>query len=93
MKDYEEALFIFEQMQASMKEREEREHEALALIWQGHMLDLLGKRKEAIACYKQVADMNIDESWQHSQYRLTYQVSPYAKERMKTPFKRIENKD
>lgn len=66
---------------------------ALALIWQGHMLDLLGKRKEAIACYKQVADMNIDESWQHSQYRLTYRVSPYARERMTTPFQRIENKD
>jgi len=25
--------------------------------------------------------------------RLTYKVSPYAKERMKTSFKRIENKD
>jgi tetratricopeptide (TPR) repeat protein len=93
LKNYEEALFVFERMRASMKEREERENEALALIWQGHMLDLLGKRKEAIACYTQVADMNIDESWQHSQYRLTYQVSPYARERMKTPFKRIENKD
>jgi hypothetical protein len=63
------------------------------LIWQGHMLDLLGKRKEALACYTQVADMNIDESWQHSQYGLAYKVSPYARERMKTPFKRIENKD
>jgi hypothetical protein len=57
------------------------------------MLDLLGKRKEALACYTQVADMNIDESWQHSQYGLTYKISPYARERMKTPFKRIENKN
>jgi len=93
VKNYEEALFIFEQMQAFMKEKEEKEYEAFALIWQGHMLDLLGKRKEAIACYTQVADMNIDESWQHSQYGLTYKLSPYARERMKTPFQRIENAD
>lgn len=93
VKNYEEALFIFEQMQAFMKEKADKEYEAFALIWQGHMLDLLGKRKEALACYTQVADMNIDESWQHSQYGLTYKVSPYAQERMKTPFKRIENKN
>ncbi len=93
VKDYEEALFIFEKMRVSMKEKAEKEYEALSLIWQGHVLDLLGKRKEAIARYKQVAEMNIDESWQHSQYGLTYKVSPYARERMKTPFKRVENKD
>lgn len=38
-------------------------------------------------------DMNILDSWQHDQYGLRYKVSPYAKERIKEPFKRIENQD
>jgi len=80
-------------MQPSMKKKGHKEHMALSMIWQGHVLDLLGKRKEAIALYKQVAEMNIDEVWQHSQYGLKYAISPYARDRMKTPFKRIENEE
>ena len=37
--------------------------------------------------------LNIDEVWQHSQYGLKYAISPYARDRMKTPFKRIENEE
>jgi len=68
-------------------------HQALALIWQGHILDLSGKRDEAIARYKKVADMNLNDQWQHSQYGLRYKLSPYAKERMASPFQRFENRD
>ena len=93
VENYEEALHIFEKMRISMKEKGQKENEALSLIWQGHMLDLLGKRKEAIALYSQAADMNIDDVWRHSQYGLNYAISPYARERMKTPFKRIENQN
>ena len=31
------------------------------------------------------------ESFMHSQYGMRYAVSPYARERLKTPFTRIEN--
>jgi hypothetical protein len=36
---------------------------------------------------------NPRDFWQHSQYGLKYTVSPYARERMKTPFKRLENQN
>lgn len=89
--NYAEALFVFEKMQAVVQEDEDKIDKAFALIWQGHMLDLLGKRERAIACYRRAAEMNIDISVMHSQYGLEYEISPYAKERMKTPFERIEN--
>ena len=63
----------------------------MALIWQGHMLDLLGKREQAISKYEQVANMNITEQWSHSQFGLRYKVSPYAQERIQKPFQRLEN--
>jgi hypothetical protein len=44
-----------------------------------------------VACYKQVVDMNIKDSWRHDQYGLRYEVSAYAKERMIKPFVRVEN--
>jgi len=61
--------------------------------WQCHILDLSGKRDEAIARYKKVVYMNLNDLWKHDQYGLRYKLSPYAKERMVTPFKRVENKD
>jgi proline iminopeptidase len=68
-------------------------YEAMALIWQGHMLDLLGRREEAIERYRQAAEMNLDISWQHGQYGMRYSLSPYAAERMQTPFDRVTNSD
>ena len=65
----------------------------MALIWQGHMLDLLGRRGEAIPLYQEAADMDIQESWQHSQFGIEYVLSPYAAERVTSPFRRIENRE
>jgi len=92
LEDYEEALLVFRRMQEAAREKESREYLALALIWQGHMLDLLERREEAIALYQQAADMDINETWQHSQFGMEYVVSPYAAERIKEPFRRIENR-
>ncbi len=91
LEKYSEALYVFEQMEKAVIA--DLRFQALALIWQGHILDLLGKRDEAIAQYKKVADMNLNDQWQHSQYSLRYKLSPYAKERMASPFQRIENRD
>jgi hypothetical protein len=66
--------------------------EAAALIWQGHMCDLLEKRNEAIEHYRQVAEMNINDTWMHAQYDFEYELSPYAEERIQMPFRRIVNK-
>ena len=91
MEQYSEALHVFEQMEKAVGS--DSRFQALALIWQGHILDLSGRRKEAIVRYKKVADMNLNDQWQHSQYGLRYKLSPYAKERMASPFQRIENRD
>jgi hypothetical protein len=62
----------------------------LTLIWQGHMLDLLGRRSEAVSIYQRVVDMNDNSAWQQSQFGLKFRPSTYAQERIKKPFKRIE---
>ena len=92
LEDYGEAFFVFEKMQSAATEAGDREYEAMAMIWQGHMLDLLGRRNEAVRLYRRVADMDINERWSHSQFGMSYVVSPYAAERAVTPFRRIENK-
>ncbi len=91
MENYAEALFVFEKMQSVAIEKGQKSHEGLALIWQGHMLDLLGNREKAIKRYSQAAGMNLEDTWSHAQYDLKYSLSPYARERMKEPFKRIDN--
>ena len=92
VENYDEALFVFDKMQTIAVERKEKKHEAVALIWQGHMLDLLGRRDEAVSRYRQAAEMNLDDTWMHGQYGLKYKLSPYAKERMTKPFQRIDNR-
>jgi tetratricopeptide (TPR) repeat protein len=86
---YAEALAMFERMEARAGDSQRRQ--VRALLWQGHMLDLLGRRAEAIKRYKEVADMGLDSEMVQSQYNLKFQCSPYAKERMATPFTRLEN--
>lgn len=90
--NYAEGLYVFEKMQAAGEKKGDKGLKALALLWQGHMLDLLGRRGEAVERYAQAAKMNIRASWQHSQYGLQYEVSSYARQRMKSPFLRVENK-
>jgi len=91
-KDYEEALLVFERMEQESAEQEKENYEAVALIWQGHMLDLMRRREEALSRYQKAAQMDIEAIHMHSQYGLKYSLSPYARERIKEPFKRIENR-
>jgi len=86
---YADALTVFERFETKFGGNPQMK--AMGLIWQGHMLDLMGKRPEALACYRTAAEMNLSDTWSHGQYGLNYELSPYAKERLKTPFKRIEN--
>jgi proline iminopeptidase len=86
---YADALAVFERLEARFGDKPEIK--ALGLIWQGHMLDLMGKRAEALVRYGKAAEMNLSDTWSHGQYGLKYELSPYARERLKTPFKRLEN--
>ena len=89
---YEDALLAFEKMEASAEKQADKQYMSIAIIWQGHMLDLMGRREEAITRYKKVAEMNLDFAPSHGQYGMRYEVTPYALERIKSPFKRIENR-
>ena len=89
LKNYEEALFVFAQIHELAGSAD-----ANALIWQGHMLDLLGRREEAVAIYRQVVNMNIRDTNSTTTidtFGLKYIPSIYAEKRIKSAFKRIEN--
>jgi proline-specific peptidase len=88
---YEEALRIFERLERAAEAEGDRSRHAVSLIWQGQMLDLLGRREEAIARYQRVVDMNPQGGQRHDQYGMSYQYGPYAAERLVAPFQRIEN--
>ena len=90
---YDDALALFKKMSEALHQGpENRAYSAEALIWQGFMLDLLGKRDEAISVYKKVGEMNVNSIWSHAQFGLNYAPSPYAAEKIKEPFKRVENR-
>lgn len=93
VKRYEEALGVFKGLQRWAEEAERLEYSALASIWQGHMLDLMGRHSEAIPIYQNVAEMALDDEWSHGQYGLRYSLSPWAASRIETPFERIENRE
>jgi hypothetical protein len=86
---YADAPTVFEGLEAKFSGNPQMK--ALGLIWQGHMLDLLGKRPEALSRYQTAAEMDLSDTWSHGQYGLKFELSFYARERLKTPFKRIEN--
>ena len=58
-----------------------------ALVWQGHLLDLLGRRTEAVARYQEALKVPGSPSVEHSQYGLTIDKR-WVEERLKTPFVR-----
>ncbi len=90
-KRYDDAMAVFEKMEE--KAGDSQHGRMLALVWQGHMLDLLGKREAAISKYRQVAEMGMDDFEQrHDQYGLVYSPTSYARERMTAPFTRLENR-
>jgi tetratricopeptide (TPR) repeat protein len=89
---YEEALSVFTRLGLEAEGEGDPPMVAVAAIWEGHMLDLLGRREEAIAKYQAVVEMDVQASRSHDQYGLRYAPSPYAAERIETPFRRIENR-
>ena len=91
IKNYGEALKVFVRLGEIAQAGNNQNRYALALIWQGHMLDLLGRRQDAIERYRRVVDMNLESGIRHDQYGLSYEYSPYAAERLQTPFQRVEN--
>jgi proline iminopeptidase len=88
---YEEALGAFVSLEEVAAAEGGDTSLATALIWQGHILDLLALREEAMARYQRVVDMDLNEGVRHDQYGLAFYYSAYAAERLLEPFERIEN--
>ena len=49
-------------------------------------------RDEAVEIYQRVVALDSNDSWSHDQFGLEYELSPYAAERVQTPFQRLENR-
>ena len=59
----------------------------MGLVWQGHLLDLLGRRAEALAFYQEALKVPGEPRMEHSQYNLVIDKR-WVEERLKTPFER-----
>ena len=99
-KKYEDAFWTFKRRVEILQNWKDKSKGnallGISMIWQGHMLDLMGRREEAVSVYKTVVGMNItDDSWSHSSYGIQYKptISGYASKFISVPFERIERKN
>ncbi len=83
-KRYQDALAVFQRMERLGGDP------GVALVWQGHMLDLLGRREAAIAAYRKAAGLSLET--RHDQYGLVLSGA-YVEQRLQKPFIRVENKN
>jgi tetratricopeptide (TPR) repeat protein len=58
-----------------------------AAVWQGHILDLLGRRDEALARYKAAANIRMQGSMRCDQYGIVINQN-WVKDRLEKPFER-----
>jgi tetratricopeptide (TPR) repeat protein len=79
-----------EALQAFKNDLAEHPTAFASLVWQGHLLDLMNQRAEAITCYKQAIEMNPTSWVRHDQYGIKIDHD-WIQERMKTPFQRSDS--
>jgi tetratricopeptide (TPR) repeat protein len=85
-KHYPEALEAFGQVTSVQKG--EPIYRFVAHCWQGHVLDLMERREDAIGEYRQALKIDIgDQTIQHDQYGMVI-GRKWVEERLKTPFVR-----
>mgnify|MGYP001062554886 CR=1 FL=1 len=58
-----------------------------SLVWQGHLLDLAGRRADAIAKYRAALAIEGNPTMRHDQYGMVINKK-WVEERLETPFKR-----
>jgi tetratricopeptide (TPR) repeat protein len=71
----------------AMTQLERTDSRFAALVWEGHLLDLLGRREEAVGRYQEALKVPGSPSMQHGQYGMTINRM-WVEERLKTPFTR-----
>ena len=57
------------------------------LVWQGHLLDLLERRDEALKCYNEALGKSASLNMRHDQYGIRLNRE-WVQKRLKEPFRR-----
>lgn len=86
-KFYEEGLRCFQYLAESPNDQQR----FVGLAWQGHLLDLLQRRAEALAKYQAALAVRVSPSMTHSQYGITLDRE-WVEARLLSPFARIDAK-
>ena len=79
---YAQALEAFRTMKELSPEGYGR---AIALVWCGHLLDLDGKREEALACYREAKQLGLAGPTRHDQFHMVIDMN-WIEARLQTPF-------
>jgi tetratricopeptide (TPR) repeat protein len=89
-KYYTEALEAFSRSQGAAAKNSMDDF--VALVWQGHILDIFGRRKEALDKYKEALKKAKHFEMRHDQYGIKINRE-WVEERLKKPFRRNESQD
>lgn len=81
---YAEALDAFARLESASSESALR---FTSLVWQGHLLDLTGRRADAVAKYRAALAIEGNPTMRHDQYGMVINKK-WVEERLETPFKR-----
>jgi tetratricopeptide (TPR) repeat protein len=84
-KYYQEGLEAFARTQAVAKDDALRAF--AALVWQGHLFDLLGQREKALDCYQKALEMPEAGEMRHDQYNMRISRA-WVQKRLQEPFRR-----
>jgi hypothetical protein len=60
-------------------------------VWQGHLLDLLGRRDEALTWYQKAQAAGFDGSIHHDQYGIVLDAG-WIEARLRAPFHRLSHR-
>ena len=82
---YEQALEAFRNVQIQAQDDPSRA--CAALVWQGHLLDLLERRNEALKCYNDALGKSAGLNMRHDQYGIKLDRE-WVQKRLKEPFRR-----
>jgi len=89
VKRYEEAIDVLDAIENASDA--ERKHKARALLWRGHLLDLLDRRDAAVQTYERVIAMGERTPVTYSPYDYSCEPVSRAQELLRHPFERLEN--
>jgi tetratricopeptide (TPR) repeat protein len=84
---YPQALEAFRRLSQLAAAAKDSAGEFVSLVWQGHLLDLLRRREEAVQSYKEALKKDTGQTMRHDQYGMAVNRQ-WVEERLKTPYHR-----